>query len=349
MKRAIRVLIILLITIVFNKFLMPKCIDFLKASNLFSNIGELSFIVGGILVGAIYWFQFGNAYSHIEVESPSKFKKRKLSGIIPAQKYIESTFLYFWKYIKNTRLGRYLQSVYEAPVQSEQMLGGFFYGKAIITTVIAFYYLDLVPLIAILIFSAVFDSMTGTYQHSLMNFFHKTIFKNRFFAFMQNLFKRYIVDVFRAEVLTLLIMGISTFSLSEQYHILQNRFVSASYYFNAVIIDKLVDLGAISRNFRSKFVVIASTIGGMLCLLDFAKTDFPKWIPQEMIQSIPTWIPGPLKLLAYFNISVFILAALTYLWTITLKNFRQNNYIPSIINKNYIYARVLSIMNFLLR
>lgn len=269
----------------------------------------------GILVGGAYWIKFGISYSCLISEDDQK-AKTSFFGKIPGRKYIDQLFMLPWKFIAPTRLGKYLSGIYAAPVESEQVLGGFFFGKTLITSAIAFYYVDNFTLIALLTFSAVFDSLTGIYQQTLMNYFHQSVFKNRCLQFIQNLGKRYLIDVFRAEVLTLILLGMNTFTFSEQFHVLQNRFVSASYYFNALIIDKLVDMGAISREFRSKFVIFASTAGGLLCLLDFAKTDFPSWISAETVASIPSWVPGPLKMLAYFNLSVFLVAAILYVWTV---------------------------------
>ncbi len=275
----------------------------------FKYYGELVFLFLGIIIGFAYLLKFG---SKLFVYDSSYTNADDFYDEIPYQSKIRSLGQSLWKTIETTTLGYYLSQIYSKPVQSEHILGSFFFSKTLLTTAIAFYHLPTLTLVFVLLFSTLFDSLTGTYQQTLMNFFHRSVFKNRFFSFIQNLGKRYFIDIFRAQIITLFIMGLNTFSYSEQFHIFQNRFVSASYYFNAVLIDKLVEVKVISRNFRSRFIIFASTIGGMLCLLDFARTDFPSWVSPNLIQSIPNWIPGPLKLLAYFNISVFIMACMIY-------------------------------------
>lgn len=332
MQRFFSVLIILIITLSVEKIFTGTNTVLLKELFGDDSINELIVIILGITFGTVYWIKFGCSYSYLESHKQKKTSTFSIYKKIPGRKLFILIMNSLWQKVEHTRLGRYLSPMYSEPVESEQVLGGFFFGKTLITSAIAFYYVDTHILISILIFSAIFDSMTGIYQQTLMNYFHRTIFDNKLLKFSQNLLKRYFIDVFRAQVLTIILMGMSAFSMSEQFHILQNRFVSASYYFNAVIIDKLVDLGAISRNFRSKFVIFASTAGGLLCLLDFAKTDFPSWVSPQLIESIPAWIPGPLLLLAYFNVSVFVLSLLMYVWHIY---FKQNYSMPI---SNYLSA-----------
>ncbi len=336
MRRILTVFIIILLTLVISKFFSTKLHLLFDLSKNFKEFGETTFVFVGIFVGGVYWLKFGGVYSYLDGLENYNLNKHPTKSAIPGQKYINKAFRLIWRLIRNTKIGNYFRDIYAKPVQSEQMLGGFFFGKTIITTAIAFYYLDTFTLLLVLGFSAFFDSFTGVYQHTLMNFFHKTNLKNRVLVFLQNLGKRYLVDVFRAEIITIFLMGLSTFTGPEQFHILQNRFVSASYYFNAIIIDKLVDLGAISRNFRSNFVIFASTAGGLLCLLDFAKTDFPAWVPAELIASIPVWMPGPLKLLAIFNLSVFGIAVSMYAYKIIMKKWLEKYPIKKLSQANIV-------------
>ena len=319
MKRLIIVLTIFILTLLTEKFFTTKfSAQYFEICNEYNCSGLIVALIG-ICLGGIYWIKFGISYSCLISQDNQPKNKLLLLKNFPGKKYLDKILLYLWSFIAPTFLGKYLKSIYQPPVNSEQVLGGFFFGKTLITTAIAFYYVDTTGLISILVFSAVFDSLTGIFQQTLMNFFHKSIFENKIYHFIQNLVKRYLVDIFRAEIITFLLLGLNTFLFSEQFHIFQNRFVSASYYFNALIIDKLVEMNAISRNFRSKFVIVASSIGGMLCLLDFAKTDFPSWIPITSSQ-IPSWVPGPLMLLGYFNLSIFIISLLIYYWTVYLKH-----------------------------
>ncbi len=283
----------------------------------FGILNDMKFVLIGIVIGGIYIFRFGANYSEEGLYRPPKnLRNFSVLGLIPGKKYLIAFTKKLFAPLKETSLGNYFTSLYSAPVDSEKVLGGFFFGKTLITTAIAFYQVDSIALLSILGFSAVFDSLTGTYQHTLMNYFHRSYFKQRFLQFTQNLTKRFLVDIIRAEIIMLFLFGSELLTGANQFHIFKNRLVSASYYFNAVIIDKLVDMGVISRNFRSHFVIIASTIGGMLCLLDFAKTSFPDWISQDVIAAIPSAIPGPLELLMYFNLTVFIIMGSLYLLAI---------------------------------
>ena len=335
MQRFLAVGIIFLICIVIEKCFMNRInLDSVALMDQYSGMG-IVFI--GIFVGGVYWIKYGRSYSCLIANVGTKRSSFVLFNSYPGKKYVTRFLNFIWKFIEPTTVGKYLSSIYQKPVESEQFLGGFFFGKTLITTAIAFYYVDTLTLLGILAFSAIFDSWTGVYQQTLMNYFHKTIFENKVLKFTQNLFKRYIVDVFRAEVLTLILMGIQTLTWAEQFHILQNRFVSASYYFNAVVIDKLVDMGAISRNFRSRFVIFASTAGGLLCLLDFAKTDFPAWMSPELIAGIPSWVPGPLVLLGYFNLTVFLISIMTYGWVVYFKKWADQVNQHSVLKRNIIH------------
>lgn len=223
-----------------------------------------------------------------------------------------SLSLEFSEYLKSSRVGNYLDDIYTTPTQSELVLGKFFIIRTLLIMSVAYYYTTPLTLGALLIFSIIFDSLTGFYQHTLMNFFHKTNFRNRILVTTQNLIKRILIDIFRAEVIVFLVSGVTIFSFAEQTHIILNRFTSASYYFNAVLIDKLVATGAIGRNMRSKFVIFASTVGGVLCLLHLAKTSFPVWIPRPISSFFMESFPGPLSILIYFNVAIFLLLFVFY-------------------------------------
>lgn len=301
---------------------------------------NMKFVVLGILVGGVYLFKFGPNYSEDGVTLPKGLSDFSLLSLLPGKKRLVRLIAYLLRPLRTTRLGQYCVSLYCPPVASEKVLGGFFFGKTMITTAIAFYQVDSLALIMILGFSAVFDSLTGTYQHTLGNYFHRTLFKSKPLQFIQNLSKRFALDIIRAEIIMLLLLGSELLAGANQFHIFKNRLVSASYYFNAAIIDKLVEMGVISRNFRSRFVIVASTIGGMLCLLDFAKTKFPGWVPQEVLASIPSSIPGPLQLLMYFNLAVFLIMGTAYLIT------RQSKHMQSLISRRVtlFLLRMLSLL-----
>jgi hypothetical protein len=293
----------------------------------FGFLSDMKFVITGILVGGIYIFRFGASYS----EEGAYGQTKKLSDfslltLIPGKKYLVAMAKKLLLPFENTSIGIYFKGLYCPPVASERVLGGFFFGKTMITTAIAFYQVDSISLISILAFSAAFDSLTGTYQHTLMNYFHRTLFKNKIFMFLQNLSKRFLLDIVRAEIIMLLLLGSELLSGANQFHIFRNRLVSASYYFNAVIIDKLVEMGTISRNFRSNFVIVASTIGGMLCLLDFAKTSFPNWLPETLVSSIPSYVPGPLSLLMYFNATIFVIMGGLLMISVWVKRAEKSNW-----------------------
>ncbi len=294
---------------------------FLLIGNAFTSVYTVSSVKGSMTsyitmffnllifgIGSMFIFLFGVEYT--KLTNSNRFSRKKIAQ--------NGLFNFDLENIKNlffnSRIYKYMSSIYEKPIWSEQVLGGFFFGKTLVTTMIAFYFVEFKTLVFIILFTAFFDALTGIYQHTLMNYFHKTFFKNRFLAFAQNLFKRYFVDIFRAEVLAYILLGIQAMTMAEQYHIIQNRLVSGTYYFNAVLIDKLVEMGAMSRNARSKFVMIASSIGGLLCLLDFARTDFPSWIPAKMSGFFYEFFPGPLEMLAIFNFSVFVIAGAKFLY-----------------------------------
>jgi hypothetical protein len=324
MRRPIAILIILAVTFLLQKNVGSTMLAQISDLDLFKefhlrkeDIANLGIILIGILVGAFYALKYGQFYtlqSEKELDEIKKAPDISLSKFfVLINRILEKAWSYVWPHIQHTRSGRYLKSIYEPPVNSEQVLGSFFFGKTIFTTIIAFYYVSMGPLIGILLFSAIFDSLTGTYQQTLMNYFHKSIFKNRTLIFIQNFIKRFFIDVFRAEVITVFLVGMEIFNLAHQGHVFLNRIVSCTYYFNAVLIDMLVAKEVITRNFRSKFVIFASSFGGLLSLIHLAHTKLPNWIPQDVISSIPSWFPGPLALLGIFNASVFIIAGVSYL------------------------------------
>jgi hypothetical protein len=307
MSRAFTILFILGCALMMDKLMTIDWVDPLY---------NMKFVLIGIAVGGIYIFRFGHQYSEegINAKSLSDFS---LLTLIPGKRILIHLGRFALSPFKDTKISRYFETLYCPPVASERALGGFFFGKTMITTAIAFYSIESISLLLILVFSAIFDSLTGTYQHTLMNWFHRTLFENKILQFVQNMLKRLVLDIFRAEIIMLLLQGMALFDGDLQFHIIKNRLVSATYYFNAVIIDRLVEMGTIGRNFRSNFVIVASTIGGMLLMLDFAQTSFPAWVPAEMIESIPTWMPGPLKLLMYFNIVIFVCLGSAYILTTT--------------------------------
>lgn len=221
----------------------------------------------------------------------------------------------FSKYMRSTKIGNYFDDIYTTPSQSELLLGKFFIMRTLLIMSVAYYYTSPLTLFALLLFTIVFDSLTGFYQHTLMNFFHKTKYKSKILMTSQNLIKRISIDIFRAEVIVFFVSGFSVFTFAEQGHILINRFTSASYYFNAVLIDKLVATRAISRHFRSQFVIFASTVGGVLCLFHLAKTSFPTWIPKNISEGLTNLLPGPLTMLIYFNVVIFIILFTFYHWS----------------------------------
>ncbi len=144
-----------------------------------------------------------------------------------------------------------------------------------------------------------------------MNFFHKSRLENRVLAFVENFFKRFCVDLFKAEIIMSIVLGTGFFSLSNQAHVVVNRLVSGSYLFNAILLDRLVACGSISRGFRSGFILFASTFGNMLALLDLAHTSIPVWLPAVITNHL-TWVSNPLSVLIAFNSLVFTILALGY-------------------------------------
>jgi len=304
MKRLFTVCTLILSTFIFDKCFSKDLLIPVVTNYFTREIAEICFLIFGILIIGLYTIYTGLKYSHIEHEIDLDHEIPKDTTVLNNfQKYL----IQLISPLQNTFIGRYFNTIYAPPIKSEQFLGKFFFGKTILTTAIAFYNINEYSLFLILAFSASFDFLTGYYQQTLMNFFHYSLFKNKFFIFIQNLLKRYFIDIIRAEVIFFILLGHEFLTFSEQFHIFRNRFVNASYYFNAVIIDRLVEEHVISRNTRSKVVIFASTFGGLLCLLDFAKTSFPSWISKEMIASIPGWIPSPLMMLVIFNLSIFII------------------------------------------
>jgi hypothetical protein len=325
MSRIITIMFIIGFTLVVDKLMSAEAANNFLSNN-FNIINDMKFVLTGILVGGIYIFKFGANYSEDGVYGPPKrLSDFSILALIPGKRFLIKMTKTFLAPMSKTKIGEYFTSLYCPPVPSERVLGGFFFGKTMITTAIAFYSVGSVSLILILGFSAVFDSLTGTYQHTLMNYFHRSYFVNSGLRFLQNLVKRFAVDIIRAEIIMLLLMGMEILGSSTQFHIFRNRLVSATYYFNAFLIDKLVEMGAISRNFRSTFVIFASTIGGMLCLLDFAKTSFPKWVPESIVASIPASMPGPLALLMYFNAIVFVSMGALYLAAVYAKKVKEQS------------------------
>jgi hypothetical protein len=347
MSRIITIVFIIGFALVVDKMMSTGVSqEFLMSQ--FGILNDMKFVLVGILVGGIYIFRFGANYSEEGVyATPKNLSDFSVLGLVPGKEYLSKIMQKAFAPLKGTQIGQYFETLYCPPVPSEKVLGGFFFGKTMITTAIAFYEVDSIALISILGFSAVFDSLTGTYQHTLMNYFHRSYFKNKILQFIQNLGKRFAVDIIRAEIIMFLLLKTELLTTANQFHIFKNRLVSASYYFNAVIIDKLVDMGTISRNFRSNFVIVASTIGGMLCLLDFAKTSFPGWVPQELIAAIPASLPGPLQLLMYFNVTVFVIMGGIYLVAISAEKMGNN---PEKVGRltyqkiNLILLRIISLL-----
>lgn len=303
MRRFSIICSLLLFTFWFDKCFSKSLSGIEPTGAMGKSNSEVTFLLFSLLVLAVYTIYTGSKYSHEETET----SLRRRAPVDALARKLAKVLGKMFRPFEKTAFGAYIKSIYAEPVRSEQALGKFFFGKTLLTTSLAFYDTPVAVLVGILVFSAVFDSLTGFYQQTLMNFFHKSAFESKVARFCQNLVKRYLVDVFRAEVIFLILMGLDSFAFSEQFHIFRNRFVSASYYFNAVIIDSLVAQGVITRKLRARFVIFASTIGGMLCLLDFAKTKFPSWVSPEMVGHIPQWAPGPLGMLMYFNILIFLL------------------------------------------
>jgi len=312
MKRLGIVCSLLFFTFWFDKC-FSKSLSGIEPSGIIAkNSSEASFLIFSLVVLAIYTIYTGSKYSHEEETESGQVRRR--APVDALARKIAKVVAKLFRPLNKTKFGLYIKGIYAEPVRSEQALGKFFFGKTLLTTSLAFYDTPVAVLVGILLFSAVFDSLTGFYQQTLMNYFHKSAFENKALRFCQNLLKRYFVDVFRAEVIFFILMGLDFLAFSEQFHIFRNRFVSASYYFNAVIIDSLVAQGVISRKLRARFVIFASTIGGMLCLLDFAKTKFPSWVSPEMVSHIPQWMPGPLGMLMYFNFLIFFVFGSVYVF-----------------------------------
>lgn len=232
--------------------------------------------------------------------------------------HFDHAVLDFRSYVARSAPGRYWQKIHEAPVDSERMLGVFFFWKTAILTAIAFYSEEPMTLAALLVFCSSFDALTGVYQHTIMNFCHRSFFRGHVLQTVENLARRFIIDIFRAEIITLIVLGGGFVSLDNQSHIFINRLVSGSYYFNAVFLDKLVASGTLCRNFRSRFIIFASTLGSLLCTLDLARTKAPEWLPSGVGNAL-SWMPKPLDFLMGFNILVLIVMASAYFFCVVRK------------------------------
>lgn len=233
-------------------------------------------------------------------------RSQRIPSLVEIKDILVEAFIQLWELIKTSQAGNYCINLYEAPIKTEITLGRFFFVKTIFLTLIAFYSQDLLTLTIMLISCAIFDSLSGVYQQTLMNYFHKTIFKNKLLAYIQNLLKRLLIDMIRAEMMLFISIGMELFTWGNQWHIIINRLVSATYHFEAIILDKLVAQGHVSREARSKFIIVASTLGGLLCILHLARTELPAWLSSDISTSMPAWLPGPLEILMGFNIMLFL-------------------------------------------
>ena len=226
-------------------------------------------------------------------------------------------------YAQNTRIGRYWASLYEEPHPSERVLGRFFFYKTTLLTAIAFYSQDPLTLTLILAFSTVFDALTGIYQHTLMNFCHRTYFEKGVLHAAENLVRRFAIDIVRAEVITIFAVGFLSFSADQQSHVLINRLGSGTYYLNAALLDKLVSGGVLGRTFRSWFIIFASTLGSLLTTLHLARTQPPSWFPASVNHLGSLF--SPMTMLLVFNGLVFLFMGTLYLRFGSKKLVRMND------------------------
>jgi hypothetical protein len=209
---------------------------------------------------------------------------------------------YFVFLLKNSKIGLYFLNLYARPHSSELFMGKFLFFRTAILIAFSYSFLGVIPFFVIILFTSMYDFFIGRYQHTVANFCNRTYFKNIILQTVENLFRRILLDSVRAEGINFIALGLISMSLHGQSHIFVNRLGSSSYYFNAVLMDRLVDGGVLGRDFRARFIIFASSFGGLLSTMHLADTRMPAFMHGC----------SPLQMLLIFNLLVFCALGFVY-------------------------------------